>query len=335
MRSQVERLPDLEPRPEAERKLGLRILTAMKEKLEELEPFYLDGPQLIDIQHKPLDKARYALFERWLETHITPDFARAVSHHQGELANAVSEVVGLYQALADLKHGRPIPEDIRKKHKYDLAPDEFLFERGDTPHLTELPSEQEFKRRFKLDWIAAIDYSEGKSIRAFDPNDRDLIDFGYAEQDPAKREAFLHLVDRENFSENPPPGRIFDISEVIEQILNLDPYHGEGLTTKELLDAFDEANVRPATLEELLAYSEKYWCPENDPNRPRIPEEAEPVHSASVVYAFGSIYSYTVAGTDDRSLSCLVWRDNQRRLDGSDPRGTWGIHEKFLVFRKD
>ncbi len=317
--------------PDQKERIRRRALSEMQRIIERLEPLYLDEEQLSATQARSLDTTRYHLFEDGLNGMGKQTTHLQANTDQMKLMEDVALVIKLYRMLADLKQDRSIPEDLRKE--YDLAPNEFRFVRPDIPYWSELPSEESLKRTYRLDRIFENDYSEGRTLEDFDLKGLDLLDVHYAEHDLAKREALLYLVDRYRFSETVPPAQIFDIRSIIADKRKQDPSHPEELTTKELLEAFDEAGVRPATLHELLAYSKKYWTPED--RDPSADAEVDQYAHAWSIYALGSAYSSGMSRDGDRVAPCLEWHENKRGLDGAEFNSTWKRTDRFLVFRKD
>ncbi len=316
--------------PDQKEHIRRQILFDMRRTIQRLEPLYLDHEEVERIQNSPLTQTRYRLFEKWLAELTKKGSSVRTSIDRSKLTTDISQVVQLYEALADLKHDRPISE--RNQRRYDLAPDEFLLEPEDIPRWNELPSEEALKTTFRLDWVFGIDYSEGRSLRDFELKEHDLLVAGYAEHDPAKREAFLLSIDVDHFTEALPPARIFDITKIIEEKQKQDSAHSDALSTQELLEAFDEAGVRPAILKELLAYSRKYWIPEQNPTHPWTKEEIDQSANSRYIHALGTACTYT---KDIRTVPCLDYRENIRKLDGSAFYNHWRSEDKFLVFRRE
>ena len=166
--------------------------------------------------------------------------------------------------------------------------------------------------------------------------DQDILQGGYAVDDPKKRQAFLDSIDRNNHSETLPPARIFEIGSIIQkkkkEAQARGTTHSDYLSTRELLEAFDDAGVRPATFVELLVYSKKYWKPKHDPNNPRTKEEIAEHANAHSISAFGSVFSDS---DGDRYVPCLRWAGSKRTLIANLSASFWDKSLRFLVFRKE
>ena len=124
---------------------------------------------------------------------------------------------------------------------------------------------------------------------------------------------------------------MFDIAEAIQkkkQKGSTEDY----LTTKELLEAIDQAGFRPANLVELLAYAKNNWKPEPEYSSHLLtPEEKVQRASAPYIYAFGSVFSDSDVR---RCVPFLCWGGGGRGLRASSFDYRWGSGRRFLVFRK-
>lgn len=340
------------PSFEAQDKIRRRILKDLQRVIEDLEPLYLLHDAIRHLQGTPLTKDRLQNTGTWLERLSRKEIALPSGTDEQDVLHKAHLIQELSLALATLKQNKPLPLDIRKRYETpELTPDEFLLLPEDIPTWNELPSEAEIKTNFVFDWIWD-EYREGRKLKdpadaaltaketlkdrkGFEASDQDLLNVKYAEHNPAQRAEFLHDVDTDHLPETLPPAKIFDIGSVIEQKKKEAEARGEThedyLTTQELLEAFDEAGVRPATLKELLAYSKKYWKPKEDPNHPLTEEEIAQRANAPYIYAFGSVFSYSVGL---RYVPCLRWVGGERQLYAVDFDNYWDSDNRFLVFRK-
>ncbi len=345
--------PSLEPTrsPEAKDQIKREILKDLTGIVKLYEAFYLEPKEVEAAKGSLLTKARYKKFEEWLGVVFEKKMLPDSTIDESDLKNNAYFAVQLYEALQHLALGQSLHPEI--KRSYDLltlASDEFLLHREDIPSWNELPSEEEIKRDFWFGWIWKTEYRQGRKLKdpadishttketlkdrkGFEPTDQDLCDILYAKNNPERRNAFLRNIDRADSFETLPPAKIFDITQVITKKREQDPDHPMDLTTQELLEAFDEANVRPGSLSELLAYSRKYWRPEvgiihSSEDKERLQGSYHPY-----IYAFGSIFSDSM-DTNRRNIAFLRWDENVRQLDGCSLNHVWDSADHFLVFRK-
>ncbi len=323
----------------------LKDLTGM---IELYETFYLAPKEVEAIKGSPLTKARYAKFEEWLKTVYEKGVLPDPAIEEMQLLNDTDFAVRLYEALRQIALDQPLHPDIQRSYEPPiLAPDEFFLKRKDIPDWDELPSKEKIEADFLLDSILDIEYRQGRKLRdpadhlltteetfknrkGFEPIDLDLCHVFYGMDDPAKRKAFL-TVDRSLLSKRLLPGRIFDIKKIIKQKRAQDPSRSAELTTRELLEAFDRADVRPATLEELLAYSRVHWVPKLDPDNPLTDLQFLQNADVARICALGSIFSDSFKR---RCIPCLIWTSGKRELDSAPFDQTWDDIDHFLVFRK-
>ncbi len=349
------RAPEPPLSPEARVKLKARILESMGRIIERYEAFYLSVDEMHTFVGSPLTNARYARFETWLgmlsEKKIL--ISSALSLDQVHFAQDVSRVVLLYQALQDLSMGRSVATDIRNEYEErPLSADEFLLREEDLPLWNEFPSEEEVKTAFNFDSIWSDEYWQGRKLKdandaayttketlkdrkGFEPTDQDLLNVGYAVDDSDRRHAFLRAVEEVYVKERLQPAKIFEIGDIIDQKKKEAEARGKTvedyLTTKELLEAFDEASVRPATLKELLAYAKTRWKPINDPNQSLTEEEMDQHANAPYICALGSVFSNTLG---QRRVPYLRLDRDGRRLSIDHFSDNWYMSRRFLVFRK-
>ncbi len=215
-----------------------------------------------------------------------------------------------------------------------MDPDEFLLLPADLPTWSALPAQTDLKTHFGIDWCTS-EYYEQRSLVSFEPREQDLISVHYAESEPEKRQAFLASVDRRFIPERLPPAKVLNIGTRIQEKQAEDPDHPPYLTTRELLELFDELNVRPATLAELLAYAGKYARPKEGQQDSMTTEERAK-HSASSVYALGSVFPDSL---HTPSVPHLRWEEegeegNETSLITASFGEHWYPKERFLVFRK-
>ena len=174
----------------------------------------------------------------------------------------------------------------------------------DIPKWEELPGGKKIKEDFKFTWVWASEYRKGRPIGDFQT---------------------------QNKSEAEPIAKVFDIGDVIRKKMKQDPMHTDCLTTKEVLEAMDEAGYRPATLEELVAYGRDYWKPDADPKTLTKEERILQNSQAPYIYGLNCLFSsaygrHTVPG--------LQGENGKRDLHaGRFGDGWWAIH-RFLVLRK-
>ncbi len=339
---------------EAKEKMRREMLKNLTGIIADYEVFYLEAEEAEALKDSPLTKARYAKFEKWIknvyEKGVLPDPAM----DETQLMNEIDFAVRLYEALHHLALGQSLSSDIQRSYEERLlSPEEFLLDEADLPTWNELPSVDELSDSFNLDSIRREDYYEGRKLKdpddasfitnerlqdrnGFEPTDQDLLNVHYAENEPAKRAAFLKSVDVEYTVEALSPARIFDISDILMRKNKgaeaQGMAHPDYLTTQELFDAFDEAGVRPATLRELLAYAKKYRKPEDEWWNASFTEEEKIQRAdASSIYAVGSVFSHSVL----RQVPCLAREEGKQELLTRDLDTQWGWGNYFLVFRKE
>jgi hypothetical protein len=185
----------------------------------------------------------------------------------------------------------------------DPSNNTFLFSAADIPTWQTLPSQADLTNEFKLDWVWATEYWEGRDLN-----------------------------DRSSPSLYPSFARMIEIIDRIAQAKRRDPYHGDYLSSREVFEFFDECKVRPATLKELLVFSKKYWQPK--PNYPTDPFPNEKLllsAHAPYVYALGTVFS-DIDGNE--RVPYLYGRLNERGLEAGLFAYDWSESDRFLVFPK-
>jgi len=201
------------------------------------------------------------------------------------------------------------------------------------PNFSELPSEAVLKDKnfgYKFDSVWIDEYREGRDIEDFSLTDEDLQEIGF--DDPQKRFDLLREIakGREN-NESQSFAKIFDISEAIAKKKEADPNHLNSLTIKEVLEAIDEAGCRPATLEELLAFSQCLWKPDADPEELTDEEKLSQCVNSPFIYALSSVFARSGGG---RNASCLFWNNTERVLTGFSITLGFNNGARFLVLSK-
>ncbi len=339
--------------PEEKDFLRRELIAGILRVVEAYEDVYLPANEVPPMGCLPLTKARYAKFEAWIHR-LSEGRYSPPECDQFFLTDNIKNVVRWYEALQSLTVGTPLPPDILEQFGPPRPdPDEFIFEPGDVPTWSELPSKTEIEEEFGLDYISP-EYPAGRKLKdprdalhitseglkhrlGFDPVQQDLLDEGYAVEQPEKREAFLRSVDIDFLPETLPPAKIFEIGDLIEQKIAKEPGHADYLTTKELLDAFDEAGVRPATLKELLAYSKKFWKAKQSLSGPISEKEKTQRADAQSIHALGSIWSLVAPGSrmiNKRAVPTLSLNAGRRELYPYYFSLDWFKTSRFLVFRK-
>lgn len=343
---------------EAIDKMRREILKDLTGIISSYEELYLEPEELQAAKATPLTNVRYAGFEAWIKTVYEKGTLPHLEINETQLMNEIDFAVRLYEALQQLALGHPLHEEIQRSYdKSLLSPNEFILDPEDLPDWDKLPSEEVLKKMFLFDRLEEENqtYREERKLKdpadapfitqetlkerkGFEITDQDLLNVGYAVDDPERRRAFLRSVAVHDVSKKLPPAHIFSIREIIAE----KPEDEESLTTKELLEAFDEAGVRPATLKELLAYKRRYWKPKKDPKNPLSDEEILQRANWAFITALGSLFSeYSEeAGRYLRLAPCLnAWDEGgtERIIElGSDGfHQNWGGDEFFLVFRKE
>jgi len=211
-------------------------------------------------------------------------------------------------------------------------PDEVCLK--DIPKFSKLPSEAVFKDKtngYKFDWIWKNAYREGREIGAddFSLTDKDLQDIGF--KDPQKRDELRQeIASGRESNETEPLAKVFDINEAITNKKQEHFTHSDRLTTKEVLEAIDEAGYRPATLEELLVFGQQFWKPDVDKKLLTDEERLQRVNARSIqALSFPFMSSGGI-----RYVPRLEWNGGRRQLDGRGLRNDWDGDHRFLVLRK-
>jgi len=203
----------------------------------------------------------------------------------------------------------------------------------DIPTFTNLPSEAVFMDKgngYKFDRIQAQEYREGRNIKDFLLTDKDLQDIGL--DDPQKRQELLEEISRGTADrETEPLAKVFNISEAIAKKIQEDPRHPVFLTTKEVIEAIDEAGYRPATLQELLAFGKHLWKPYVEAETLSEGEKLHQHLDATDIVALASVFTAYGGKRSVAFLSCLAGLRGMRLYEFNDFSGS-GTH--FLVIRK-
>ncbi|MFH1078492.1 MAG: hypothetical protein V1745_04420 [Patescibacteria group bacterium] len=216
-------------------------------------------------------------------------------------------------------------EELERKEQFVL---------NDVPTFTEIPSDKVFKNKVKgfgFDWTWEKQYRENRPLTDFALNEEDLDQIGVGS---ARRVSVLKAMEAGRTEKEQPRAKIFDIGDLIRRKRQEDPSQPEYLTTKEVLEAIDDAGYRPATIEELLAYARDFWKPEpENSERPLSNEEKMLQHvNAEVIHAFGSLFSDSAG---ERDVPCLSWGGSARGLGADDFVRVYGDTNHFLVIHKE
>jgi len=239
----------------------------------------------------------------------------------------------------------PRIEEIRSKHRkradfaviFDCTEEELerkeQFILKGIPMFTKIPSEEVLTDKvkgFRLDWTFTQEYREGRPLSDFAMTEADLDQI---DMNPVRRASVLKTMEKGRTDKEPPTAKIFDINDVIRQKRQEDPSHPDYLTTKEVLEAIDDAGYRPATIEELLAYSRDFWKPgPEDPKHPLSDEERVLEYAkAPSIHALGSPFA-DIGGI--RRAPNLTLYGPKRELLASDFVKGWHGGHRFLVLRK-
>ncbi len=179
-----------------------------------------------------------------------------------------------------------------------------LFTLKNIPKWKELPDPSTLKKDFKFDWIWEQEYRKGRPTE----------DFAI-----------------QNTTEAEPVAKVFEIGDIIRKKRREDSKHPGYLTTKEVLEAIDEAGYRPATLQELVAYSRDHWKPDIDPKT--LTEEERVLQNAQAPYMYGlnSVFSNA---DGHRDVPYLYWNGDERDLSASILGRDWDADDRFLVLHK-
>jgi len=199
----------------------------------------------------------------------------------------------------------------------------------DVPTFAELPSEAVLKG-YKFDWIWKEEYREGRGIKDFSMTEKDLEKIGVDDRQKLKELLQAAAQGRES-KEVERMAKVFDIGEAIAKKKKEDPGRPGHLTTKEVLEAIDQAGYRPATLEELLAFGKQHWKPEADPKTLTDEEKLLQRVNSPYIYAFGSPFADSGGS---RRVPSLCWGGGERDLNGLDLGRGWIGARRFLVLRK-
>ena len=196
----------------------------------------------------------------------------------------------------------------------------------DIPDFSKLPSESAIKKDFKFDSIWQSKYNKDRPATDFVLIEADLVKIAL---DESRRQAIMEAVHAAK--EGEPAVKVFDIADVIQKKKQADPKHPDWLTTREVLEAIDEAGYRPATLKELLAYGRDSWKPDADPKSLSDEEKLLQLSSAPYIYALGSSFALS---DGYRNVPGLHWDGGERCLDASGFGSVWSSIVRFLVLRK-
>ncbi len=211
-------------------------------------------------------------------------------------------------------------EELKRKEYFTIK---------NIPAFQQLPSDSQIKKDYKFDWIWNNEYTKDRPISDFTLTAQDLTSIGI--MDSQKQKELLDSVSQPK--KESTPATIFDIGDVIRKKQKENLNHPNYLSTKEVLEAIDEAGFRPATLLELLAYGRDQWEP-NSKNRHPLSDEQKLLQHADkpYIYALGSPFSSSVGR---RYVPRLYWGDGGRELDAVDLARDWDGDDRFLVFRKE
>ena len=217
-------------------------------------------------------------------------------------------------------------EELSRKEEFPLS---------NIPTFTKLPSQKILKDKtngYRFDRTWEQEYREGRASTDFILTQEDLVKIGIT--DKKRQTSILEAMEKARKSkESIRTAKVFDINETIKEKKKENPSHPDFLTTKELLEAIDDAGYRPASLAELLAYAKSYWEP-NPKNRTKLSDEQKVLQHADApfVYAFGAAFT----GSDgSRDVPYLDWLGGDRYLDASVLESDWYGHRRFLVLRKE
>ena len=244
----------------------------------------------------------------------------------GELKSDSAELSKLVGNLKSALEMNTVPEGEPESEGFVLLRDVPTFPDG-------LPSAAVLKDKadgYKFDWIWDAEYREGRPAGDFALTDEDLSDIGF--DDPRKRRELQREMAEANESQEPERlAKVFDINDAIAEKKGENPDHPDWLTTKEVLEAMDQAGFRPATFEELLAFGKEFWKPEADTKALTDGEKSLQRVNAPYVFALGSPF----AGSDGgRRVPFLHWDGGRHCLHGSGLGDDWRGDYRFLVLRK-
>ncbi len=334
--SQKQELSDLK-----KQEIREHIHSELRRIIQTYEPWYIPVAENPASETTTLTRERYARFEAWLKQLATRQAAPA-NLDQQTFAQDVQRATKGYEALQALEQGSALSKEALQL--YEWGPEWFQIKQDPILSWTRLPATEVLEQECGLASVA-IAFYERRKFKApsdkhlvsqvelrlrtgLDPTNQDLLNIGYALGHPAKRLAFLESVDPDRISEHLPPAKLFSVKEVIQRKKKLDPTHPNHLTSREVLEAFDEAGVRPANLRELLAYAKQF-------------QRETPSDAPRSVYAPGSVSSNEERAYI-RSIPFLEWDqfDGKCRLnteqffDTADSYWPANADYAFLVFRK-
>ncbi len=313
------------------------VLTDLLRIVTRYEPYYLSEEERAAFRsvRKGITRERYAKFEAW-QGQVFVNRACSSQIDPETLVVDIQRALTGYTILYDWRQEVSADEATIGTYK-GWKPGRFQFMPDDLPAWDALPSVEQLKREYLFSAISTAVYTTGRKFKdpkddsfltketlkhrqGFGPTDQDLLDQGYAVDDPVKRQAFLASVDVDLSPEALPLAYFLNFRNPSLNKNGVFPGH---LTTNELLCFFDTSNVRPATFPELLAYAKKYWH-----TQARFSAE-----SKKQVVAFGSIFS---GPGGKRYVPYIKEESKGRKLDFLPLQSLWMPSMKeFLVFQKD
>ncbi len=297
--------------------------------IQTYEPFYTKDEQP-KLAPRSLTKERYARFEAWVGK-CAETGQCAPELDQNAWTEDTQRIVIGYRALAALKQPGTLPSDLQAYcETRKLMPGEFRMLRSEVPTWERLPSEDDLKKLFRLDSIENT-YSAGRTVKRFTFTERELSNAGMRGDQQVDQNTVQDLLERfkrETKNERLPPARILDVKEILEAKKRENRNHPDDLSLWEVFTFLDAQKLRPATLQELLAYAKSHWHTEGQEG-PAVDPNAFIKTDVPHIHALGSVFG------KKGYVASLRYINQARDLDVTFLHNRWSVGDLFLVFRQE
>ncbi len=299
---------------EQRRDIRQMILYELEVRIRTYEAFYNPKPDSAVSKKRTLTKERYAHFEAWLGE-CTRLQQNPADIDQGQWQQDLHEIMEGYAALQRLTQGGPLDTKLLAYcQMHQISPGELFLSDAEVPDWTVLPSPSSLRTTFNLSYVGH-DYQEGRPLQDFALTEMDLSKLGRRLNSSLLRESILQSMSKEQRAEIAPIGRFIFVKDLIAEC---GPDHPDRIETDEALELIHKQALRPATLQELLAYAAKYWRSNK--------------HHTHHIYALGSVISSShemfvpeLRHTRDNGVDAC-------ELKSAAYDTLWDEHDCFLVF---